>query len=244
MSSNARPFKNRKPKKQPRLYDPGTLPQVHDPIGAVVHGGQNPDAVFAQVRTNDDVRYVGTKVADRPIDYLAFRLPQRQRISQAQYMAAMQFLADANAVGRFGSNTGNIVRHLESAYPLSQSEREELSSGKLMRAAAEDRPVKQDDLARVYTVMRINHVKTRLDRFDYALIVDLVVREYPVGVIAQRVGVSPESASALVRVALWRLVSAMEVASTEFSAWMATQRTAGGKPDAGRPDVDGPRKRG
>ena len=218
-SSDPAPKKNRV-----SLYDPAAKPLVDDPIGAIVFANVAPDAVLAKVRNVDShVSLVGVKRASRPIDYLRDR--SSNPISGEQYKAAEQFLADHEMMGRVGSNTAATIAHLESSVPWTRRDFEVKEAGDMMPYGTVTKLPKDVSDAMLQAAFRKRRMLQRLSAWERSVLSDLILSDYPVGVIAQRWAITLEAASTLVRIALWNLVKIYEETNAEFRSWLVAERS-------------------
>lgn len=197
-----------------------------DPMRAVLDG-TDPDSVLVRVRTAEGVALATRKDYGRPIDYLRYRV--KDKISDAQFMAAEYYAGDYFAISPVGSNTMATINHLMMAVPLSPEDRRMLDqegiNGGRMHSKGDCGGAPKDPSDRMLNAaFALKRVDDQLDRVQRELLRDLLIREHTVGTIAQRWRWSPEQAGIMVRHALHRLVDVYENINPDFALYLRQER--------------------
>lgn len=204
-----------------------TLVPKDDMMGQMIFNGADPAITLAKVRDLDGfVSYVQVAVSSRPIDYLHKRGTVKQRIADAQFFAAERYLNDYSSAARVGSNTASTMEVL-SKYKRawSSSEAEEVRSGNMVRTAKAGDAGKPSSVGDAVFAMAIKmrNVNAALSDLDRLLITNLVLKEYPIGVMSSMMGIAPEALGVLVRAALWSLAATYRRLDPEFRQWCENQ---------------------
>lgn len=196
-----------------------------DAMRAVLDG-TDLDSVLVRVRTAEGVSVVTRKDYGRPLDYLRYRV--KDKISDAQYMAAEFYIGDYAAISQVGSNTQATINHLMMAVPMTPDERRMLDqegiNGGRMHSKGESHEAKDPSDRMLNAAFALKRIDQQLDRVMTALLRDLLIHELTVGAIARRWRWSPEQAGVMVRYALHRLVDVYENIDPDFATYLRQER--------------------
>lgn len=206
-----------------------------DPLRAIVYDQLAPDTVLAQVQDGNHAVLREMKWADTPLAYLFRRVEKSKRITAEQFKAGQEYHMLNLRMASMGSNTNAIVTHLQIGPKVCKQDWQEIADAEsrgtdyaLMREAVECHVPKDPSDKLLAAAWASRRIVEKLEGWERAVLDDLILRERPLGMIAQRWGVNAESISLVVRLALWKLARVLEEMDAEYAAWLSIQRQIDG----------------
>lgn len=189
-----------------------------DQFEAIIRGGIEPSAVAPNVHAERQRR----RTLDSATLYnLRHRVAPTSAISLDQFEAGKRYHDMHAALAAFPSNTGAVLDRLANGQLWTSDDVDKMNSGEMMKPLSEDR-IPSKESSTLAEALKLKRVDVMLDRFDRAVLHDVCIEERSVASIAAKYNVSPEQMSFAVRLALWRLVAALECADAEYRAFIET----------------------